>query len=177
MTNLDAIMIVIDKFLSKYDVGEYDYYAMIGFKESFKNHYYPQYFPNLSYQEVNSRLSKLELKSPFIGLFLSLLCGYLGVGRFYAGQYKYGTVKLSMFLLAAISLFLQMSLFRDNTESILFYVFGTAMYATAISYLIDIFLIRKSIIKQNTRWIENTILFNSKKSPAKNNKTVGQACN
>lgn len=74
-----------------------------------------------------------------------------------------------MLLIAVIAFILQYCFFGTefSDESVLLFLGGAAMYASAISYFIDMFTIRKRIIRQNTEWIQNTIIFGSKINPSK----------
>lgn len=99
-------------------------YELDKYIEEKRKYFMPSYIDDIRYRIVNSgksmgEIKKVKLKSPIVGQGLSIFVGWLGIDRFYSGNYIWALIKLFT---------------------------GGGCF---IGWLIDIFLIKDSIKRNN----------------------------
>lgn len=95
-------------------------------------------------KEVDYIIQSFNFKSCALSLLLSIMFGYLGVGRFYIGDYVIGFIKLAVFILVTIL-------------STLFNIYFASLIINII-YIVDLFFIMKATKKMNYEMFNKLIL-------------------
>lgn len=97
---------------------------------------------NIDEKKFNN-LSLIPFKNPLIAVFLGIVFGIFGVDRFYQGNIKLGVLKLVIWLVGMLTIFLFIGIF--------------ILWALYIYVLVDLFFVYKAVQNNNYQKILKAI--------------------
>ena len=113
------------------------------------------------------KLMLVVLKSPVVGIVLSILFGILGVDRFYKGDLKLGFAKLGLIIISYaifLGVVIVAAVASDDVEDRIleqyFLPFALALIGIVVAYIwwiVDIFLVFFGIKKDNLNKIHSAL--------------------